>query len=327
MSPLVIALLSTVAVGGVAYVFLYPLLSGERRVEQRMKDITVAEIEEKRKRKSRNADPAASRRQQVEDSLKKLEERQKHRKNPPLSVRITQAGLSIDKKTFMIVSGGTGLMAAFVTYFMGAPLYTVGGIALAAGFGLPRWVLAYLKKRREAKFIDELPNAVDVIVRGVKAGLPIGDCIRIIATETQEPVKSEFRMIAEATAMGMPLGDACGKLYDRMPLAEANFFGIVIAIQQKAGGSLSEALANLSKVLRERKKMKAKIKAMSTEAKASAIIIAALPPAVMFLVYLTSPSYIELLWTTPTGRMLLFGSALWMMCGTLVMRKMINFDF
>lgn len=325
MSPLVIALLSTVAVGGVAYVFLYPLLSGERRVEQRMKDITVAEIEEKRKRKT--ADPATTRRQQVEESLKKLEERQKSRNNPPLSARITQAGLDIEKKTFLMMSGGFGAFVAFIAFFMGAPLYSVAGLGFAAGFGLPRWVLSYLKKRREGKFIDELPNAVDVIVRGVKAGLPIGDCIRIIATETQEPVKGEFRAIAESAAMGMPLGDACAKLYDRMPLAEANFFGIVIAIQQKAGGSLSEALANLSRVLRDRKKMKAKIKAMSTEAKASAIIIAALPPAVMFLVYLTSPSYIELLWTTPTGRMLMFGSGCWMMCGTLVMRKMINFDF
>lgn len=325
MSPLLIALLSTVAVGGVAYVFIYPMISGERRAEKRMKNITVAEIEEKRKRKT--VDPTTSRRAQVEDTLKKLEERQKSQKNPPLSARITQAGLSIDKRTFIIGSAALGFFAAFIGYFMGAPLYSVAGIGFAAGFGIPRWVLSYLKKKRESKFVNELPNAVDVIVRGVKAGLPIGDCIRIIASETQEPVKGEFRTIAEAAAVGMPLGEACGKLYDRMPVPEANFFGIVIAIQQKAGGSLSEALANLSKVLRERRKMKAKIKAMSTEAKASAIIIAALPPSVMFLVYLTSPSYIELLWTTPTGRMLMFGSLCWMLCGTLVMRKMINFDF
>ncbi len=326
MSPLVISLLATIAVGGVAYVFLYPLISGERRAEKRMKDITVAEIEEKRKRKT-TADPATSRRAQVEDTLKKIEQRQKSQKNPPLATRIRQAGLAIDKRTFLIMSGALGFFTALITYFFGAPLYTVAGLGFAAGFGLPRWVLSYLKKKREARFTNELPNAVDVIVRGVKAGLPIGDCIRIIASETQEPVKSEFRAIAEATAVGVPLGEACGKLYDRMPLAEANYFGIVISIQQKAGGSLSEALSNLSKVLRERKKMKAKIKAMSTEAKASAIIIAALPPSVMFLVYLTSPNYIELLWTTPQGRMLLLGSLAWMTCGTLVMRKMINFDF
>jgi tight adherence protein B len=140
-------------------------------------------------------------------------------------------------------------------------------------------------------------------------------------------VRTEFRMIMETQAIGMPIGEACAKLFERIPLPEANFFGIVIAIQQKAGGNLSEALGNLSRVLRDRKKMKAKIQAMSMEAKASASIIAALPIAVMFLVYITSPNYIELLWTHPTGRMLMAGSAAWMTLGVLVMRKMINFDF
>jgi tight adherence protein B len=209
----------------------------------------------------------------------------------------------------------------------GQAWYVALGAAFAAGIGAPRWLLSYLKKKRESRFIEELPNAIDVIVRGVKAGLPIGDCIRIIAAETQEPVKSEFRTIAESTAVGMPLAEACGKLYDRMPLSEANFFGIVIAIQQKAGGSLSEALGNLSRVLRERKKMRSKIVAMSMEAKASAAIIAALPIVVMVLVYLTSPKYIELLWTHQLGRVMLAVSAVWMLMGTLVMRRMINFDF
>jgi tight adherence protein B len=125
----------------------------------------------------------------------------------------------------------------------------------------------------------------------------------------------------------MPLGDACGKLYENMPLPEANFFSIVVSIQQKAGGNLSEALGNLSRVLRDRKKMKAKIQAMSQEAKASAGIIGALPIAVMILVYITSPNYISLLWTEPLGRLMLAASALWMFCGVMVMKKMINFDF
>ena len=184
-----------------------------------------------------------------------------------------------------------------------------------------------LKKRREGKFIEELPNAVDVIVRGVKSGLPVGDCIRIIASETKEPVRSEFRLIAESASMGISLPDAAAKLFDRVPLAEANFFSIVLSIQTKAGGSLSETLGNLARVLRDRKKMREKIKAMSMEAKASAMIIGALPVGVMTLVYLTSPQYIELLWTTPTGRMMIFASACWMGMGVLVMRKMINFDF
>jgi tight adherence protein B len=125
----------------------------------------------------------------------------------------------------------------------------------------------------------------------------------------------------------MPLGEACGKLYENMPVPEANFFGIVIFIQQKSGGNLSEALGNLSRVLRDRKKMKAKIQAMSMEAKASASIIGALPIAVMILVYITSPQYISLLWTEPLGRIMLAASVIWMSMGVMVMKKMINFDF
>jgi tight adherence protein B len=149
----------------------------------------------------------------------------------------------------------------------------------------------------------------------------------VISTEAPEPVRSEFKSIIETQTIGLPLGEACQKLYERMPLPEANFFGIVIAIQQKAGGNLSEALGNLSRVLRDRKKMKAKIQAMSMEAKASAVIIGSLPVAVGFLVYITSPTYIELLWTHPLGQMMICGCAVWMSTGVFVMKKMINFDF
>jgi tight adherence protein B len=212
-------------------------------------------------------------------------------------------------------------------------LFTGGGIPVGAalGFagalGLPRWLLSYLKKRRENKFLDAFPDAVDIIVRGVKAGLPLLDCLKMITIDAPEPVKSEFRAIVETQAIGMLLGDACGKLYEQMPVPEANFFGIVIAIQQRSGGNLAEALGNLSRVLRDRKKMKAKIQAMSMEAKASASIIGALPIAVMTMVYITSPNYISLLWTEPLGRMMLAASAVWMSMGVMVMKKMINFDF
>lgn len=325
LGPTAIALLAALSVGGVAYALLYPLISGNARAEKRMKEIGIADIEARRARKI--PDAATSRRQQVEESLKKADERLRSRKNPPLGARIQQAGLSWTKQQFYIGSGVAAAIATAIAAFFGLPWYVLLGVAIAAGVGLPRWVLGYLKRKREARFIEELPNAIDVIVRGVKAGLPLNDCIRVIASETQEPVKGEFRAISEATAIGMPLGEACSKMYDRVPLAESNFFAIVVSIQQSAGGSLAEALSNLSRVLRDRKKMKGKIVAMSQEAKASAAIIAALPIAVMLLVYLTSPGYIELLWTKPFGRMLLVASAAWMLIGTLVMRRMINFDF
>ena len=177
------------------------------------------------------------------------------------------------------------------------------------------------------RFLHIFPDAIDVIVRGVKAGLPLGDCLKIIAEESQEPVKSEFASIVDTQAIGLPLGEACIKLHESIPLPEANFFGIVISIQQKAGGNLSEALGNLSRVLRDRKKMKGKIQAMSMEAKASASIIGCLPIAVGALVYLTSPDYIELLWKADLGRMMMAGCAMWMGIGIFVMKQMINFDF
>jgi tight adherence protein B len=274
-----------------------------------------------------NARTLKTRREQVESSLKELEERRRKSSSPPLSVRITQAGLSWTKQQFFIVSGALGAIVFLVVYVLDAGLIPAVLLAFAAGFGLPRWTLSYLKKRREAKFLDRFPDAIDVIVRGIKSGLPLGDSLRVLAAEAPEPILTEFRVILETQAIGVPLGEACTKLFERMPLPEANFFAIVIAIQQKSGGNLSEALGNLSKVLRDRKKMKGKIKAMSTDAKASAAIIGSLPVAVMSIVYITSPDYITLLWTERLGQMMLAGSAVWMSIGIMVMKKMINFNF
>jgi len=314
--------LVAVAIGGVAYVFIYPSLSGERKTEQRMQSVTRTEPLARVAR-----GPQKSRRDVVESSLKEFEERRKKSKSVPLTVRITRAGLSWSKRQFALISAIIGLAMFAFGYLSGTGLLGAAGLGFAGAFGAPRWLLSYLRKRREAKFLDALPDAIDVIVRGVKAGLPLLDCIRMITMEAPEPIKTEFRLIMETQAIGMPLGEACGKLYERTPLPEANFFGIVVAIQQKAGGNLSEALGNLSKVLRDRKKMRAKIQAMSQEAKASAAIIGALPIAVMVLVYLTSPQYITLLFTNSMGHIMLAGSAVWMTMGVLVMKKMINFNF
>ncbi len=324
MQQLALFFLATAAVGGVAWVFLYPLLSGERHAEKRMQSVAKAD---------RVAAKAASRaapkvrRDQLEETLKELEQRRKKQKSPPLTVRIEQAGLSWSKQQFMIGSGVVGLLVFVVVLGIGGGLLGALGLAFGAAVGLPRWLLSFLKKRRHTKFLDHFPDAVDIIVRGIKAGLPLLDSMRVIVSDAPEPVKSEFRAIVETQTIGLPLGEACGKLYERIPLAEANFFGIVVAIQQKSGGNLSEALGNLSRVLRDRKKMKAKIRAMSMEAKASAGIIGSLPILVMLIVYITSPDYIELLWTTPMGRLMLAASAFWMVCGILTMKKMINFDF
>jgi tight adherence protein B len=286
MQLLAIVALATFCAGAVAWVLIYPYLSGEKEAEKRMLSVT---------RPGAPALKAASRaiksrREQVESSLKEIENRRKQTRSLPLTARLAQAGVPWSQRQFMMVSAVLGLAVAVGVYVLDAGLLAALGLGFAAGVGAPRWGLIYLKRRRENLFIDRFPDAIDVVVRGIKSGLPLGDSLRVIATESPEPVRTEFRHVLETQAIGLPLGEACGKLFERMPLPEANFFAIVIAIQQKAGGNLSEALGNLSKVLRERKKMKGKIKAMSTEAKASASIIGALPLAVMTIVYLTAPT-------------------------------------
>ncbi len=325
MQTLAMFFLVALAVGGLIWVFVYPILSGERKVEERQQNVTRAEPIAARAAAARTGPKV--RREQIEDTLKELEVRQKQQKNLPLAMRISQAGLDWSKRQYLIISIAIGAALFVPIFFVGGGILAAIGAGFAGGFGIPRWLLMFLKKRRENKFLHNFPDAVDVIVRGVKAGLPLGDCLRIIAQESAEPVRSEFKTVIEAQTVGIPMGEACAKLYERMPLPEANFFGIVISIQQRAGGNLSEALGNLSRVLRDRKKMKAKIQAMSMEAKASAVIIAALPFCVMILVYISSPNYIELLWTHPTGRLMMACCAAWMLIGVFVMKKMINFDF
>jgi tight adherence protein B len=315
--------LVALAIGGVAWVFLYPILSGERKTEQRM--ASVARSEPIAARPTRVAQK--SRRDQVEGTLKELEQRQKKAKRVPLSIKLTQAGLEWSKRRFMVTAGTLGFVAFLVGLLLGSGLLPALAFGFAAGCGIPLWFLKFLKKRRESKFLNNFPDAVDVIVRGIKAGLPLLDSLKLIAAESDEPIRSEIRGIIETQTVGIPLGEACLRLYERMPVAEANFFGIVVSIQQRAGGNLSETLGNLSRVLRDRKKMKAKIQAMSMEAKASASIIGALPIVVMSLVYFTSPAYIELLWIEPLGRVMLACCGVWMSIGVFVMRKMINFDF
>jgi tight adherence protein B len=322
MQPLALAFLAATAIGGAAWVFVYPLLSGEKKAENRRASVAKPEPAARQVDRTQR-----SRREQIEGSLKELESRSRNKKRIPLSSRLSQAGLDLSPQKFMIISAVLAAACFAMAMLTGGGLLGAAGLAFAGGFGLPRWTLSFLKKRREKNFLKALPDAVDVIVRGIKAGLPLFESIKVVATDAPEPLKSEFLAIIETQAIGMPLGEACARLFDRMPVPEANFFGIVISIQQKSGGNLSEALGNLSKVLRDRKKMAEKIQAMSMEAKASAGIIGSLPPIVMLLVYLSTPDYISLLWTHPTGQLMLVGCLVWMSAGIFVMKRMINFDF
>jgi len=267
-----------------------------------------------------------ARRKQVSESLKDIEKR-RGQTRPTLDARLQQAGLAITARQFMLVSLGVGVAVGIMTYISSGSLVIAGPSAFIGLLGVPNFALAQLRKRRINRFVAEFPNAIDIIVRGVKAGLPLGDCIRVIASEASEPVRSEFRLIVETQAMGLSLGEAVDRIAQRVPVTEANFFAIVINIQSKAGGNLSEALGNLSRVLRERKKMKGKIGAMSQEAKASAAIIGAVPFVVVGLLWMSSPTYVSLLWTTTHGMIVSCAAMCWMAIGIAMMKKMISFDF
>lgn len=318
-SQLAAVALAAIAAGGVAYVFLYPFLSGERRIERRQRTF-VAQGTEKRERNA-----GVNRRDHVAQSLKELEARQKAQSRLTLEMRITQAGLSCTKRTFIVASACTGLIVSLVVLISTQNPFAAAGACFSGALGLPRWYLILRRNKRMKQFTLELPNAIDVIVRGIRSGLPLNDCLRIVANEAKEPIRSEFRALIEAQAVGVATADALQKIYQRIPVTEANFFAIVIAIQQKSGGNLSEALGNLSRVLRERRKMRDKVKAMSMEAKASAGIIGCLPFTVALLTYMSSPDYISLLWTTETGKLASVGGLFWMFLGVMMMKKMINF--
>lgn len=311
-----------VLAGGAILMVIYPYLTGSIKAERRQTAIKASST----KRASERVVDAGTRRKQITESIKDLELRGKKKRRATLDVRIMRAGLEWTPRAFYLGSAAGGFVLGFLAYITSdSPAFALG-MAMVGGLGLPNWFLRFRGKRRINKFIQEFPNAIDIIVRGVRAGLPLGDCLRAIASESVEPVKTEFRLIVESQSIGLSLSEAVERIIERVPIAEANFFAIVINIQQKAGGNLSEALGNLSRVLRERKKMRNKVKAVASEANASAMIIGAMPFVIGLLIYLTSPKYLELLWTTDTGRMMMVVGGVWMSIGVAVMKKMIAFE-
>ncbi|MEP2707735.1 MAG: type II secretion system F family protein [Roseibium sp.] len=323
-----VAILVMLSVGGIIYGLFLPALSGAKRRDQRVQAVSARPQSDSQRKQLRDSD---RRKRSIQDQLKDFEDRQKAKQDKQqkvsLKTKMEQAGLDWEMKQFVLFSSACGLVFLIVGVVASGNVLIAAGFGFAGVLGLPRWYVSSKRKRRFNKFLEELPNGVDIIVRGVKAGLPLGDCIKVVAREAREPVATEFRKITETQVMGVSLAEAVAKMPERIPLAETNFFAIVVSIQQKAGGGLAEALSNLSKVLRGRKAMKRKIKALSAEAKSSAGIIGSLPFAVGGIMFFIAPDYIMLLFTTTGGNIIIGGCLFWMFCGIMVMRAMINFDF
>ena len=323
LTPYLFVGLIALAVGMLAFVVAFPFLTGEVRSEKRRDAVTKS----KANRVGSRQETTNDRRKQVQDQLKFADQKKAAKNKITLRTKLMRAGLAATTQQFHIASLIMGAIAFVFALVGGLWIGTCALVGVACGLGLPRFILRFLIKRRQAKFTNEFANAIDVIVRGVKTGLPLTECLNIIARESPEPVKGEFVDLVEGQRLGLPLQECFDRMMDSMPLAEVNFFSIVIAIQQSSGGNLAEALGNLSGVLRSRKMLQAKVAALSGEAKASAAILGGLPFVVMGGVYMTSPAYIEVLFHDPIGHVLLAVAAFWMSCGLLVMRQMINFKY
>ncbi|ASD26727.1 Flp pilus assembly protein TadB [Brevundimonas diminuta] len=324
--PILAAVLAFITIGGVGWV----LVGGDDSSSQAVKRAKTmggvrAEAAASAKRAAAANTPEA-RRKQILLQLQEVDRRER-KARMTMGAKLKQAGLSLSVRTFVIISVAAGLVGALLAFVLGANIIIVLGVGVAAGLGLPRWIIGMKAKARMKKFSLAFADAIDILVRGIKTGLPVHDCFKIIARESPEPLAGEFRTLVEGMGVGLTLAQALDKMYERMPTPELKFFAIVIAIQQKSGGNLAEALGNLTTVLRARRMMVEKIKALSSEAIASAGIIASLPPAVMILVMLSNPSYMMLMFTDIRGQVMLMGAALWMATGVFVMKRMISFKF
>jgi tight adherence protein B len=324
MLAILAAFLAFITIGGVGWV----LVSGDDASDQavkRAKSIGAARAEPAGKRAAAVNTPEA-RRKQIMQQLQEVDRRDR-KARMTMSAKLKQADLSISLRTFIIISVVLGVIGAAVAFVLGLNPLLALGVGVAMGLGMPRWVVSMKGKKRMKQFSLAFADAVDILVRGIKTGLPVHDCFKIIARESPQPLAGEFQLLVEGLGVGMTLSEALDKMFERMPVPELKFFSIVIAIQQKSGGNLAEALGNLTSVLRARRMMGEKIKAMSSEAIASAGIIGSLPPVVMTLVMISSPAYMMLLFTDMRGQAMLMGAGLWMGCGIFMMKRMISFKF
>ncbi len=268
------------------------------------------------------------RQKRIQEKLQELEEKKSQKKSRRNQIRadLMQAGIDMNVRNYLMVTGIVGLAAAAVAMVLGIPVVAALFIGLIAAFGLPKLALRFMARSRRKKFTQNFANAVDVIVRGIKTGLPVGECLSVIGREAPEPVGQEFRLLVEGQKIGLGLEELLRRGLERMPTPEFKFFAIVLQIQQQTGGNLAATLSNLSEVLRERKKMKDKVQSLSSEAKSSAMIIGALPFLVSGGMYGMNPDYMSLLFTETVGNYLLVAGLCWMGIGVSVMTKMIHFD-
>jgi tight adherence protein B len=311
--PLLIPVLLFLTLAAIGWSFYLLVYGAQSRVKRRMAQFAA----------HKTTDQTPKRRALT--TLIKPEHKDKDR-GYRLRQQMLQAGLDIRIWHYLIFSGGLTLaLLAAGLLITQKPLPTLL-TAVILGIGAPKILLGILATRRVRLFSGQLADSIDIVVRGIRSGLPLGECINIIGREMPDPIGAEFRLMAEGQKLGLSLQEVLKRAVDRMPVPELSYFSIVIAIQQQTGGNLADTLAKLSEVLRARKRMREKVQAYASAAKASAMIIGSLPFVVMLLLALMSPKYLGVLFTTNQGNIILFVGAMTEIMGIFVMRNMINFE-
>jgi tight adherence protein B len=332
---MLVAVLVMLSMTLVLYVALAPRMQERARVRRRVAQVTGGAVggggglfRERGSPQDRKSAADQGRRRNIQTRLKDAEQDRAEKQSLANRYRrdLRQAGLSITLQQFFLGCGGIAIATGVLYLMMGYTPLGVVPIAIVAGFGIPRFIVRFLGKRRVNQFNLRFADAVDVIVRGIRSGLPIGECLNVIARESPEPVNLVFRELTEAQRLGLTMDEAMERALEMMPTAELKFFGIVLAIQSQTGGNLAETLSNLSNILRSRKRMQDKVKALSSEARASAMIIGSLPFLITGVLWLVSPEYIELLFTERLGQYMILGGLCWMSIGVFIMKQMVNFE-
>ena len=325
MSPMVIVIASLAACMGMG--LLYALLQYGGGAQPQSRQMAIITGQQNAARKS-TVDNANTRRANLAKRLKAQSEDEKSAKakKESLSLLMVQAGFPQASRAafwgWACASCATFLLLGFMLNQSGIMLVL---FAVTGLLGFPKFVLRFCAKRRQKKFMDDFADGLEAMVRLLKAGMPVGEAVAMVAREFTGPLGEEMSRMYDEQKIGITLAESALSAANRMPLAEMQMFATGIAIQQQTGSSLSEVLTNLSKLIRARFRLKRKVTALSAEAKASALIIGSLPVLVATGLYLINPNYMIVLFTTTTGKILVGCAVGWMSIGVLVMRQMINF--
>lgn len=315
-----IALIALLAVGMAAAIYFNTQSEKKKRL---MSVVGVTRADAKGKK----ADPAAQRRAEIAKKLKGTGDDEVKKKKGAVTLKdlIMQAGLEISETRYWVMAAITSVVSMMAAYTFGMSLLVVILVGVIGLLGLPRLVLKMMAGSRQKKFLEDFADSLDAMTRLLRAGMPVTEAIKMVAREYNGPLGEEMGRIFDQQKIGVSLAEAVLSGARRIPIPEMAMFATAVAIQSQTGSSLSDVLENLAAVIRARFRLKRKVQALSSEAKASAMIIGALPNLVATGLYFVNHDYIILLFTTSTGKTLLTGAVLWMCIGILVMRQMINF--